>query len=49
MRAVKERPDLELVGEAEDGREALDEIKRAWSPTSRCSTSGCPGSRAPRS
>ena len=29
VRAVKERPDLELVGEAEDGRVALDEIKRA--------------------
>ncbi len=28
IRAVKERPDLELVGEAEDGRIALDEIKR---------------------
>jgi two-component system nitrate/nitrite response regulator NarL len=29
VRAVKERPDLELVGEAEDGRIALDEIKRS--------------------
>ena len=29
VRAVKERPDLELVAEAEDGREALEEIKRA--------------------
>src|SRR5689334_7860767 len=28
VRAVNERPDLELVGEAGDGREALDEIKR---------------------
>ena len=28
VRAVKERPDLELVGEAEDGRLALEEIKR---------------------
>ena len=28
MRAVKERPDLELVGEAGEGREALDEIRR---------------------
>jgi two-component system nitrate/nitrite response regulator NarL len=28
VRAVKERPDLELVGEAEDGRVALEEIKR---------------------
>lgn len=28
VRAVKERPDLELVGEAGDGREALAEIKR---------------------
>ena len=28
VRAIKERPDLELVGEAGDGREALDEIKR---------------------
>lgn len=27
VRAVKERPDLELVGEAEDGRDALDGIK----------------------
>jgi two-component system nitrate/nitrite response regulator NarL len=27
VRAVKERPDLELVGEAEDGRAALDRIK----------------------
>jgi two-component system nitrate/nitrite response regulator NarL len=27
VRAVKERPDLELVGEAADGREALDLIK----------------------
>ena len=29
VRAVKERPDLELVGEASDGREALAGIKRA--------------------
>jgi two-component system, NarL family, nitrate/nitrite response regulator NarL len=29
VRAVKERPDLELVGEAEDGRVALEQIKRA--------------------
>jgi two-component system nitrate/nitrite response regulator NarL len=29
VRAVKERPDLELVGEAEDGRIALEEIKRS--------------------
>ena len=28
VRAIKERPDLELVGEAADGRKALDEIKR---------------------
>ena len=28
VRAVKERPDLELVGEAEDGRAALEQIKR---------------------
>lgn len=28
VRAVNERPDLELVGEAADGREALAEIKR---------------------
>jgi two-component system nitrate/nitrite response regulator NarL len=28
VRAIKERPDLELVGEAGDGREALEEIKR---------------------
>ena len=28
VRAVKERPDLELVGKAEDGRDALDAIKR---------------------
>ena len=27
MRAIKERPELELVGEAKDGREALDRIK----------------------
>jgi two-component system nitrate/nitrite response regulator NarL len=27
VRAVKERPDLELVGEAEDGRSALEEIR----------------------
>ena len=27
VRAVKERPDLELVGEAADGREALERIK----------------------
>ena len=27
VRAVKERPDLELVGEASDGREALEQIK----------------------
>lgn len=27
VRAVKDRPDLELVGEAADGREALDRIK----------------------
>ncbi len=29
VRAIKERPDLELVGEAEEGRSALEEIKRA--------------------
>jgi two-component system, NarL family, nitrate/nitrite response regulator NarL len=28
VRAIKERPDLDLVGEAGDGREALDELKR---------------------
>lgn len=28
VRAVKERPDLELVGEAADGRGALEEIRR---------------------
>lgn len=28
VRAVKERPDLDLVGEAGDGREALEAIKR---------------------
>ena len=28
VRAIKERPDLELVGEAADGREALEEIRR---------------------
>ena len=28
VRAVKERPDLELVGEASDGREALEQIKQ---------------------
>jgi two-component system, NarL family, nitrate/nitrite response regulator NarL len=28
VRAVKERPDLKLVGEAGEGREALEEIKR---------------------
>ena len=28
VRAVKERPDLELVGEASDGRVALEEIKQ---------------------
>jgi two-component system nitrate/nitrite response regulator NarL len=27
VRAIKERPDLELVGEAGDGRDALDQIK----------------------
>jgi two-component system nitrate/nitrite response regulator NarL len=27
VRAIKERPELELVGEAGDGREALDQIK----------------------
>jgi two-component system nitrate/nitrite response regulator NarL len=27
VRAIKDRPDLELVGEAADGREALDSIK----------------------
>ncbi len=27
VRAIKERPDLELVGEAADGREALEQIK----------------------
>ncbi len=27
VRAIKERPDLELVGEAGDGREALEQIK----------------------
>lgn len=28
VRAINERPDLELVGEASDGREALDRIKQ---------------------
>jgi two-component system nitrate/nitrite response regulator NarL len=28
VRAIKERPDLELVGECDDGRAALDDIKR---------------------
>src|SRR5204862_8346303 len=28
VRAVKERPDLELVGEAGEGRQALEEIRR---------------------
>ena len=28
VRAVKERPDLELVGEAGEGRRALEEIRR---------------------
>ncbi len=28
VRAVKDRPELELVGEASDGREALEEIQR---------------------
>ena len=28
VRAVKERPDLELVGEASDGRDALEQIRR---------------------
>jgi two-component system, NarL family, nitrate/nitrite response regulator NarL len=28
VRAIRERPDLELVGEASDGREALPEIKK---------------------
>jgi two-component system, NarL family, nitrate/nitrite response regulator NarL len=28
VRAIKERPELELVGEAGDGREALDQIKK---------------------
>jgi two-component system, NarL family, nitrate/nitrite response regulator NarL len=28
VRAIKDRPDLELVGEAADGRQALDEIRR---------------------
>ena len=45
MRAVKERPDLELVGEAGDGRDALEQIKLAGRRTSRCSTSACRGSR----
>src|SRR3954466_3265088 len=27
VRAIKERPDLELVGEASDGRETLDRLK----------------------
>src|SRR2546423_14688400 len=27
VRAIKERPDLELLGEASDGREALPQIK----------------------
>jgi two-component system, NarL family, nitrate/nitrite response regulator NarL len=27
VRAIKERPDLELVGEADDGRTALPEIR----------------------
>ena len=28
VRAIKERPDLELVGECDDGRAALEEIRR---------------------
>src|SRR5690348_2719280 len=28
VRAVRSRPELEIVGEAGDGREALDEIRR---------------------
>lgn len=28
VRAIKDRPDLELVGEAGDGREALEQVKR---------------------
>jgi two-component system nitrate/nitrite response regulator NarL len=28
VRAIKERPELELVGEAADGRDALDQVKR---------------------
>src|SRR5205085_7295395 len=28
VRAIKDRPELELVGEAADGRDALDQVKR---------------------
>ena len=48
VRAINDRPDLELVGEAGDGRQALDGDPRPRARRSRCSTSACPGSTAPR-
>ena len=46
-RAVRERPELELVASVGDGREAL-ELIRGSARRSRCSTCGCPGSTVSR-
>ena len=35
------QPDMEVVAEAEDGVDALEQAVAAASPTSRCSTSRC--------
>ena len=39
VRAIRERPDLELVGEAADGREALPQISKRRSPALRARSS----------
>ena len=48
-RAVRERPELELVGAAADGREALAHDPRRSRRRSRCSTCGCRASTGCRS
>jgi len=44
--AIKARPDLELVGEAENGRDALEEI-RELRPDVAAPGMGCPDRSAP--
>ena len=48
-RAVRERPELELVGVGGRGREALEQIRELDAAASPCSTCGCPGSTGCRS